>query len=35
MIVTDSETLSYLEDANLIATVDGIEGGVLVQVYEE
>ncbi len=35
MIVTDSEALSYLEDANLIATVDGIEGGVLVQVYEE
>ena len=33
-IVTDSEALSYLEDANLIATVDGIEGGVLVQVYE-
>lgn len=33
-IVTDSEALSYLEEADLIATVDGIEDGVLVQVYD-
>ena len=33
VIVTDSKALAAWEKENLIASVDGIEGGVLVQVF--
>ena len=32
-IITDSKELSYLEEANLSSTVEGIEGGVLVHIF--
>lgn len=35
VIVTDSKYLSDWEKKTLVATVDGIEGGVLVQIYSE
>ncbi len=35
VIVTDSKYLSGWEKKPLIATVDGIEGGVLVRIYSE
>lgn len=35
MIVTDSKALAGWEEKNLIATVDGIEGGVLVRIFEK
>ena len=34
MIVTDSQALAAWETMPLVATVDGIEGGVLVRVFE-
>ena len=35
MIVTDSKALAEWEEMDLIATVDGIEGGVMVRIYEK
>lgn len=32
-IVTDSSALSFLEDADLKSTVEGIEGGVMVHIF--
>ena len=34
MIVTDSKALAEWEKLPLVATVDGVEGGVLVQVFD-
>lgn len=35
IIVTDSKCLSEWEDLDLIATVDGAPGGVLVRIYKD
>ncbi len=34
-VITDSESLNFLENTNLISKIEGTEGGVIIHIFEE